>query len=256
MYADAELIEAVVRDDRYAWVVLLERVRPPMEEWAWRAGVPREDWPECIDEVIEDVVLRLRGPSAKAPAHLLAYFLEAARLRYRMILRGRQTRLTRLVALADGPPIVGASDPAVCAETVVMPLTSEYSRRGAGSVPEDMAPALARMATWVRDQLGEVDQRILGWQAYGVPHRRIAEWLGTSYDAATKRVWRLTRKARDLAERYATELAPNDDQLELARFFRRARGGASATGVLTPPPLRRAPARGPENNRSSPKEGD
>jgi hypothetical protein len=253
---DAALLRAVAKDDRHAWVALLMRVRPPMEEWARRSGVPHDDWPECIDDVIEDVVLRLRAPGKTAPEHIVAYFVEAARLKFRMVLRARQARLARLLTLADGPPVPGSAGHAVVREQIVTPLASEYARYAAlppGDERETIAPALARMAVWIRDQLSEADQRILGWQAYGAPHRRIAEWLGVSYEAATKRVWRLTRRARALAERYAAEHAPANDLPELERFFNRARGGASHSSMIPPPPRRggSSGARGGDHNRTS-----
>src|SRR5262245_6091264 len=132
-----------------------------MEEWAWRAGVAREDWPECIDEVIEDVALKLRSAPTRTPTHLALYFVEAARMRWRTLVRARQGRLARLVTLTDGPP-VGLPHPMVCAESAVAPLASEYGRRaarGATADPDPVAPALLRMATWIRDQLSDNDQR-------------------------------------------------------------------------------------------------
>ena len=73
----------------------------------------------------------------------------------------------------------------------------------------------------MRLQLTDEEQQVLGWDERRVPHRQIAEWLGVSYDAATKRIWRLKRRLQALVADYCAH-APAPERTELERLFRRA----------------------------------
>ena len=78
----------------------------------------------------------------------------------------------------------------------------------------------------IREMTTDEERLLLTWLAERVSHRMIATWLGVSYDAATKRIWRLCRKLRAAAVRHVGALAP-EERAEVERFFRRA-------GVLPP----------------------
>jgi len=80
---------------------------------------------------------------------------------------------------------------------------------------------VAGLAAFIRVHLTEEEQQILAWEERRVPHRQIAEWLGVSYDAATKRIWRLKRRSQTLAAHYA-QVMPPEDRREMERLFRRA----------------------------------
>jgi len=66
-----------------------------------------------------------------------------------------------------------------------------------------------------------------------MPHRQIAEWLGVSYDAATKRIWRLKRRLQSLAAEHYARISGAHERRELERLFRRSGIGLPGTsGVV------------------------
>lgn len=69
--------------------------------------------------------------------------------------------------------------------------------------------------------LTDDERTIVKWLGDGATHREITTRLGISYDATTKRIWRLCHRLRTDAARRVTSY-PDDDRRELARFFRRA----------------------------------
>jgi hypothetical protein len=86
-------------------------------------------------------------------------------------------------------------------EHVVRVLCSEYAlRTSAGALDpapdDDYAVAATRLTRALTRELGADDLALLGWAAECVPHRTIAEWTGASYDATTKRIWRLCQRLR------------------------------------------------------------
>jgi hypothetical protein len=91
--------------------------------------------------------------------------------------------------------------------------------------------AIARLAAALDGILTPEEEQLLAWHGEQVPHREIAQWLGVSYDAATKRIWRLCRKARALADDAIRDLPP-EDRAALARVFGRS-GTTSAAAVRT-----------------------
>ena len=88
-------------------------------------------------------------------------------------------------------------------------------RERSETTPVLQLAAALRAATTTDEQL------LLTWVAERVPHRTIAAWLGVTYDAAAKRVWRLCRRLRAAAVRHVEALAA-DERREVERFLRRA----------------------------------
>jgi hypothetical protein len=87
---------------------------------------------------------------------------------------------------------------------------------------------MEQFVTHIRRHLTDEEQQILGWEERRVPHRQIAEWLDMSYDATTKRIWRLKRRLQALTAEYHTEIPAGDDRRELERLLRRS--GATPPG--------------------------
>jgi hypothetical protein len=119
-------------------------------------------------------------------------------------------------------------------EQVVRGLCSEDALRAsagpAADESERASHALHRLAVLLGAALSAEEKEMLGWVGAGVPRRQIAEWLGMGYDAARKRIYRLSRRLQQLipaaldgmsaadrseAERFLRRIGPgNDDQRE------------------------------------------
>jgi hypothetical protein len=80
---------------------------------------------------------------------------------------------------------------------------------------------LARLAAMFSRELTDDDMLLLTWRGAGVPHRQVAAWLGITYDAAAKRLARLSRRLREIA-RSSVQRFPPDERVEIERFLRRA----------------------------------
>jgi hypothetical protein len=65
----------------------------------------------------------------------------------------------------------------------------------------------------VAAELSEDDRLLLMWCAEGVPRRLIAEWTGTSYETARKRIQRLSARLRDVARKHATSFSPAERRI-------------------------------------------
>jgi DNA-directed RNA polymerase specialized sigma24 family protein len=181
-----------------------------------------------IDELLTLVALHLARPDAPIPTRLAPYLVRAAaryrrqrarNVRRRTAWHARAVREDLSLALPDGHDVAGS-------------LFSEYSRRAAG---EAIAPRVAEHAVreLVERLLAELtpeNVQLLTWNADGVPHREIAEWLGLSYAAVAKRAQRLTRRLGVRAAELRSTLSA-DDQAALARLLRER---ATTTGAPTP----------------------
>jgi hypothetical protein len=106
----------------------------------------------------------------------------------------------------------------VCAESTIA------AARGEQLIDTLHPTALEQLAAAMAAELDDETIRLLTWIGRSVPHRTIAEWLGKSYDATTKQIWRLCRRLELAAPQYAATLPP-DAQRELERFFRRLQRG-------------------------------
>jgi DNA-directed RNA polymerase specialized sigma24 family protein len=209
--------------DEMAWGEFVDRFQPLLEHFARRIGIPEWEWGACVTEVLDDEALRLTARTRALPATLGAYLVRAARNRYLRVKRAASRRHQHYTS---------ASDPQR-AEPVILSLCSENAlRSSAGPALGDAVTtsgALARLAAILRAELSEDDLLLLTWRSAGVPHRQIAAWLGITYDAAAKRVARLSQQLRAIAQLRAQSFPPAE-RAELARFFRRV-GAARSTGA-------------------------
>jgi hypothetical protein len=219
---DKGLVSAMRDGDDWAFGEFLARFRPVLVQYA-DGRIPNELHAECIDEVLEDEALRLVNPRAIVPTQLRAYLVGAVRKRH-LALKRSHARRRRHHEEAASDSYVGGSNGApavvrsVCAESTI----AASSGAGAGEPPE--LTALEQLAAAMVAELDEETIRLLTWIGRSVPHRTIAEWLGKSYDATTKQIWRLCRRLERAAPQHAAALPP-EVQRELERFFRRAERG-------------------------------
>jgi DNA-directed RNA polymerase specialized sigma24 family protein len=213
--SDAALILEMRARVPAAWAEYDARYRPLLEAYAERMRIPRWERFACISEVLDDVALYLADRAGDPPASLEGYLVRAVRNRYLKIKRAairREQHYSQAVAF-DGD-----------AEHVIRELCSEDAlRASAGPGAESAAHssyALQQLAALLGAQLSAEEMQMLGWVGAGVPRRQIAEWLGLGYDAARKRIYRVSRRL------YAQLPAMLDgmsaaERAEVGRFLRR-----------------------------------
>jgi DNA-directed RNA polymerase specialized sigma24 family protein len=195
--------------DELAWGEFVDRFRPLLEHFASRTGIPRWERDTCITEVLDDTALKLATRRVTLPSSLGAYLIRAVRNQRLSAQRAAARRDRYHRSAADAEHLGGS----VC---------SEWTLRASGGFAVDAeavtSAVLVRLATMLRSELAEEDVLLLTWRSAGVPHRQIAAWLGITYDAAAKRVARLSQRA--VAWLRAPSFPP-EHRAEIARFLRR-----------------------------------
>jgi hypothetical protein len=222
--SDPELLTRMGGGDVAAWGEFSQRFRPAMEAFARRVGIPVWDWGVCITEVLDDEALRLAGPSVARPEHCSAYLVRAMYHRYLRLKRARDCQERHYSAASDdfgGERVVGV----LCSEHAVRASEGLLGELDGDGIAYGAVAALGRA---IEAELSEEERLIVAWLGQGVAHRQIADWLGTTYDATTKRIWRLCRRIRDTMPRHVARFNA-DDRREVERFFRRAAPAASAS---------------------------
>jgi len=216
---DEDLVEAMRRGGREAAAEFDARFHPVLRAYAQRVKIPAWEWPSAVAEVLADEALRLTTRNDAPPANIGAYLVRCLRNRYLNEVRAASRRERNHNAAADD----------YAGEWVVTTLCSEAALR-ASAGPEPATPptrsVLERLAADLRSSLTDEEYSILMWISQGAAHAEIAEWLGSSYDASTKRIWRLCRRLRAAATERAATYSPAE-QSEFERFLRRVNRGAS-----------------------------
>ena len=226
--ADADLIDAMRRNDPTAWVAFDARFRPVLEAHAKRANIPRWEWSACITELLADEALRLSQTKVEVPRSLDAYLVRASRNRYLHTKRSMSCRDRNYVAASEHR----------LGEWVVPSTCSEAARRasaGPDAPRSEMSNGLRRLAEDLAATLTDEERAILAWIAEGVSRGTIATWLGIGHDACTKRVWRLCHRLRAEAIARSADYSLRDRR-DVDRFIARANGGAGrrSTRVESP----------------------
>lgn len=214
---DDALVAAMRAGDEWAFGEFLARFRPVLLLYA-EGRIASELHAECVDDVLEDVALRLADQRTEIPSQMRAYLVGALRKKYLAVKRSRARRRRHHEDAAYDPDGTVAIVRSVCAESTI----AASSGALASEVPHPTA--LEQLAAAMAVELDDETIRLLTWIGRSVPHRTIAEWLGKSYDATTKQIWRLCRRLERAAPQYAAKLPP-DVQRELERFFRRVERG-------------------------------
>ena len=219
-----QLLIAMGDGDPAAWAVYEARFRPTLEAYARRIKIPVWDWPTCVVEVLEDEGLRLCSGEAIRPVNLAAYLIAAVRHRFLRLRRAESCRRKHYDAAAEdcrGEWVVSA----LCSEEAIR------TSRGADIDATLASNTLRRLANELREGLTNEEESILVWVSERVPHSQIAKWVGMSYEACSKRIWRLCRRLRlETSARRATYSI--GEQNEIDRFMRRAVGLARLTGTV------------------------
>jgi DNA-directed RNA polymerase specialized sigma24 family protein len=230
--------------DTWAWGEFGTRFEPVLLAYARRFGIPAETRRELVLDLLADEGMKFAEGRGAVPAQLPAYLARALRNRYLNEKRSATRRAAAYVAAANasdpgaspreatpGSRVRGRADDAALHESVVEYACSEATLRAArepDTDARDANPVMEQFVTHIRRHLTDEEQQILGWEERRVPHRQIAEWLDMSYDATTKRIWRLKRRLQALTAEYHTEIPAGDDRRELERLLRRS--GATPPG--------------------------
>lgn len=214
---DDALVAAMRAGDDWAFGEFLARFRPVLLLYA-EGRIASELHAECVDDVLEDEALRLSDPRATIPSRMRAYLVGALRKKHLAVKRSRARRRRHHEDAAYDADNSVAVVRSVCAESTIA------ASRGALATDSPHPTALEQLAAAMSAELDDETIRLLTWLGRAVPHRTIAGWLGKSYDATTKQIWRLCRRLERAAPQYAAALPP-DVQRELERFFRRAERG-------------------------------
>jgi DNA-directed RNA polymerase specialized sigma24 family protein len=168
--------------------------------------MPQWEREDSVADVLESMMLRLLKPEVRAPKEMAAYLARVLHNRLVDVSRRRGGREATQHGVAD------SSDVDV-ARLIAAPDTAD-------STASSMSPALERLARALVDPLTDEERQLIGWESNMIPHRTIAAWLGVSHAAATKRIWRLRARLREVALRYSASLASAEHR-EIMRVIRR-----------------------------------
>lgn len=200
--SDRELIAAMRANVSPAFDEFVARYQPLLLARTGRSGLPEWQREECVTEVLESAILRVMKPGVQPPAEMAAYLTRTLHNRLVDVARAQGTRAQREHAAVD------RSAPAL--ERAVTSLASQHAVESCTAdryAPSpDLPPALARLSEALIKQMTEEERALISWEGNMIPHRTIALWLGISHAAATKRVWRLRARLREVAARHAQSL--------------------------------------------------
>jgi len=216
---DHALIAEIQAGDPLAWDEFMVRFRAPLEAFAKSSRIPSADWPVCVQEVLEEALVRLSDPASPIPARIAGYLIRMARNEFLQLQR-RQSVSVKYSELAETRG----------RDRVMRCLVSEASRRAsgefAGEEPVSSARAIESLAIKLGASLTAEEEQILTWVSNRIPHRKIAEWMEASYASTTKRIWRLERRLRQITAECRAIASP-DEQREIDRYLRRVGVGES-----------------------------
>ena len=211
--SDRELIVAMRSGTSAAFDEFIARYEPLLRSRTSRSSLPSWERNDCIADTLESVILYLLRPDVRAPATMAAYLTRSLHNRLADASRARSLRHAGEESAAD------QGNPAM--DHAVISAISRYSVEACA--PADKArlslpPGLERLAAALVRPLTDAERLLISWEGNMIPHRTVAEWLGISRAAATKRIWRLRTRLREAATAYAGSLPPTE-QAEVERYF-------------------------------------
>ena len=236
---DAGVIAAMRQGDSWAWGEFGVRFEPLLLAYARRIGIPADVRRERVLDLLADEGMRLAEGRSVVPAQLPTYLAKALRHRYLNERRSTARRAAAYKAAAfdshpgealDGSDAKhrspnGAQRSGSVQEPLITYVCSEGALRdalGPEGNPQTANHAVEAVVAYIRRHLTDEEQQILGWDERRIPHRQIADWLGVSYDAATKRIWRLKQRLQGFVADYCARVSTTEERRELERQFRHA----------------------------------
>lgn len=202
--SDTAVIEGMRAGVAAAFNEFVERYQPFLLARARRAAMPEWESNDCVAEVLESVALHLIRPEVRPPSGVAAYLARALRNRIVDAARARASRAANELHAADhGRPSY---------EGAVTSVASQYALESCQLDPPESAspvsPVLQGLVAALSEALTGEEQALLVWEGNLIPHRTIAQWLGISHAAATKRISRLRTRLRALAAEHEAILEP------------------------------------------------
>src|ERR1051325_2430567 len=207
---DVTLVAAMRAGD--VWAATEFRAR--MLAFAARVKLSRDEVDECIEDLIEDVAMKLVGDGIAPPHDLTSYFIRALRRRLALAARAhgrREQRYRAASVLLDGSAVVEST----CSEwslRVREPRLNDPDHRY-GRDADDVdatAAARARLVSTLVASMTTDEQELIGWVGQAVGYGIIAEWLGITYAAAAKRIARLRARLRRVVEQHVHAAKPRE----------------------------------------------
>jgi hypothetical protein len=244
---DAGVIAAMRDGDLWAWGEFGVRFEPLLLAYARRIGIPADARRERVLDLLADEGMRLAEGRGVVPSQLPSYLAKALRHRYLNEKRSSARRAAAYTAASfeshsgEAPGESGAtrrngpSGGEALRERLVESACSEGALRdslGPADSSQRASPAVETLTAYIRLHLTDEEQQILAWEERRMPHRQVAEWLDVSYDAATKRIWRLKRRMQALIAEYCAHPSTPEERREFERLFRRT--GDNGVGPVVP----------------------
>lgn len=232
---DAALVRAVSAGVPDALEEFMTRFRRLLFDEAAGQGIAPADCDDCVSEVLSKIVTLLIAGRIGAPRAPARYVVQSFWNRWRSTREEVERRRDRFDAALVPAPGDG--------EWVIAGACSEHAWRASRGADADededtISPVLERLVSAFDEGITDEERTILGWLGRHVSQREIADWLGVSYAAATRRIWRLRERLREAAIRYADSL-DLAERRELMRFFRRSYGTRELPRRSTPDRLPR-----------------
>jgi hypothetical protein len=188
----AELSRALKACESNAMISFYSHFRPILSERAGFFGIPDAECSDAVETFLGDLLLRF-CTTLELPDDLHAYVFVSFRREAAKIAR-------KLHAQAE----------------------AQLGYSGSEGV-SPLSPALVRFSEALTADLTRDEERILDAKREEMPIREIASLLGTNYNAANTRIFRLRAKLRAKAAQVILTLAPQDRAV-VERFLRRAGG--------------------------------
>lgn len=194
---DADLIVAMRREERGAFVEFIERFRIVAWNQARDLRVGSAERRSWAEEVLHDCALSLVREGARIPGNLAGYVVISARRKFfKQFNKARDEQ--RMMAE------LGYQAPGSSADGGVI---------GVATLPEPVM----RLIDSISESLSDEEELLLVWKGHRITYSTIAEWLGESRSAVAQRVWRLTRRLIGVTENILASF--NDDDREIIRHF-------------------------------------
>lgn len=214
--SDRALLEAIRAQRPDAIEELIRRCHSLVLRQATRLGIPRDERVVWAMELLYHVAMSIARETASTPRAIGPYVATACK---RKAFTERRDRVVRERWEGDSTEELGGHS-----ERAVVAACSEDSLRAArGPAWEqpELPPVLERLVARIDGEISEQERQLLSWVGQHVPYSLIAEWLGVSRAAVTKRITRLRARLIRVACRFGGTLDPADTAL-LVRFLRRA----------------------------------
>lgn len=212
--SDVAVIEGMRAGVAAAFNEFVERYQPFLLSRARQAAMPEWESNDCVAEVLESVALYLIRPEVRPPSKVAGYLARA--LRNRMV-DGARTRASRAASELHA---ADRSRPSY--EGAVTSVASQYALEScqldSTEFEKPVPPPVHSLLTLLNEALTDEERTLLVWEGNMIPHRTIAQWLGISHSAATKRISRLRMRLRALATAHRDRLEPAA-QVEIGRVM-------------------------------------